>query len=438
MPQYIKTVYLLALLIIYWYSKQEAFWLAFFLVLSDGFMSFFGSFEVTLTIFPGLPSVEVVHFYVILTLLKARTKKSLYPVFYKEVLRILGIYLLILIFLGFFIGITEDVAEYLRIIKLTLPFLLFYSIPRLMNNSNDYEHFFALIFPVAILASFSQLFDIIYSQSPSMFFGAKEVIDLDLKEDEAFRGFFNPGIILLSLFGSLFYSVKKDAPFKSIYLNVIIYSAFSMAFLSATRGWIIGFSVILGLFMLLILKVKMTRLMLFIGLALVMFFLLSNVPLINNQINNAYNRFMTVEKITEGDISAEGTNIRNTIRSPKVMKKWSESPVLGFGFSEEYRKNFDSHVGNQNVLLHSGIVGFSLMLIFFLYFISKLINSAIQTSDNSLFVFAIFFIGWYIIHSTSGQHFSYTQKPSFTLTQIIFFSFGAYCFAASKNLIITK
>lgn len=169
------------------------------------------------------------------------------------------------------------------------------------------------------------------------------------------------------------------------------------------------------------------------SLVVLVYFSLMSFPATRNQFDSAINRFMSVEQIAEGDAAADNTQIRTTERSPRVMKKWRDSPILGYGFSEEYNRSYDGHVGNQNILLHSGIIGFALMLIFFLIFIGKIIQTTINTSNNALMVFIVFLIGWLIIHSTSGQHFSYTQIPAYVMPQAIFFCFAAFSVAEAEN-----
>lgn len=433
LPSVFNTVWILILLILYWFSKDEPFWLAFFLILTDGFMGFFGFYEVSLSILPGLPAIEISQFYIILTILKARTQKPTYPLFFRDILNIMGLYVLLLIIIGIVIGIENSFREYFKIVKLTLPFLLFYSIPRLIKNKEDFLNFFGLIFPITILALIAQLFEIVNLQSIPSFIGARVKIENTYDEGDMIRSFYNMGVLLLSMFGSLYYFTKKQTPFKTVYLNIITVVSILIAFLSGTRGWIIGFGIILMLFLVINLKFNLKRLIRIMSLVVLVYFSLMSFPATRNQFDSAINRFMSVEQIAEGDAAADNTQIRTTERSPRVMKKWRDSPILGYGFSEEYNRSYDGHVGNQNILLHSGIIGFALMLIFFLIFIGKIIQTTINTSNNALMVFIVFLIGWLIIHSTSGQHFSYTQIPAYVMPQAIFFCFAAFSVAEAEN-----
>jgi O-antigen ligase len=346
----------------------------------------------------------------------------------------MGVYVLLLIFLGLAIGIKGEMNAYFRILKQTFPLLLFFSIPRLFRNRDDYMRVFALIFPVALFASAAQLYEIITQEPISAVLGAKEFVEEDLADDEASRSFYNTCVTLLSMFASLFYASYRGNKFNSIYLSFLTMAALSMAFLSATRGWIIAFGVTLILSVIFVTGFKLGRLLVFFGVGLLALILVMSVPVLKSQMTKATERFLTVESITEGDVTAGDTQIRTTIRGPRVMKKWSESPVLGYGFSDERRAYDDVHVGNQNILLHSGIIGLTLILAFFAYFMFEMFQTSMQKSDKSLLVFIFFFIGFFFIHSTSGQMFGYSLIPRYAFTPAVFCSFGAFIIAEIKGL----
>ena len=338
LPAGVASAWLVGVLVLYWFSNDEPFWLALFLVLSDGFFSFFGFYQVTLSVLPGMPPIEIGEFYVILSVLKARYKQPAYPIFYKNFLVAMGCYIIVLIILGITIGINGEMNAYFRILKVTMPFLLYYSIPKLIRNRDDYMRFFAFVFPVIIFASAAQLFEIIMQEPFSSYLGAKEFLGEELREGEAMRSFYNPGILLLTMFGSLYFSSKTNNKFNSIYVSVLAIISFSMAFLSATRGWILGFGLTLILYAVFVARLKLGRMLAFASIGILFFIVLMRIPDINLQLVNAYDRFSTVEKISEGDVTAGGTQSRTTEYSPRVLQKWAQSPLVGFGFSDDNRE----------------------------------------------------------------------------------------------------
>lgn len=436
-PRLLATIWYLFTLVLYFRSKDEVFWLAFYLITVDGFLGFLGVYTVTIPLMPGLPAIELAQLYVIVSLLKAIQIKRNPYVFYKKYLTILFLYLIFLIVWGQMMGHSGELKDYFRIVKLTLPFILFYSLPRLIRTYSAYKRLFGFIFIIFLGAFATQLFILITGLVPT------KIADLSAEEFSevgAYRGFYNVGITLLGLFGALFYlSDKNRKSFSRIYLYILIISAYGMAYLSATRGWIISFTFII------IMSFVMTS-----GLGakktagfLAVFFVAAYLGLSNNkikdQIDYANQRLESLGAIAQGDLTAEGTLARIEDRGPRVMKVFKENPVFGWGFSDKSRIYSDSHVGNQTLLLHSGLIGFVLLTGFLLYFSIKLTELYLAKNRYNIFksaipVFIIFLAGWYIIHSTSGQHFNYIGIPAQIMPQAIFFSFGAFVYSLSKRI----
>ena len=432
LPENLSVLWYITLLLFYYNSKNEPFWLAFFLVISNGIMGFFGSYEATLSVLPGLPAIEIGQFYVLIAFGKALYKKNRYPVFFEKIRLALGVYVLLLVFIGFYLGISGGLNVYFRVFKFTLPLLLFYIVPKFLQKEEDFVRFFSFLFPIVFLSLASQLFDILMGQTITTYLGVGEKEAIEITQISIYRGFYSVQIILISFFAALFFAAKQQKFFSQLYLNLIIFSASAMVVLSATRGWMIGFGITLILYYTIIAQANPKRVALFFIIVLVGFYIGRQIPVIDMQISFSIERFTTVGGIIEGDDEALATQVRTTERGPKVMNKWSESKLLGWGFSDNFWEYSDGHVGNQNILLHSGIFGALLMLIFFLTFHEKLLISAIKGSQRENLVFIIFFIGWFIIHSSSGQHFSFMGMPGKIIMQSTFFSFGAFQYHQAK------
>ena len=121
------------------------------------------------------------------------------------------------------------------------------------------------------------------------------------------------------------------------------------------------------------------------------------------------------------------------LATPSAIK-WMRSrgrPVIGWGFSNTFFEYADGHVGNQNILLHCGIIGALLLLSFFLIFNINIYKMGMQVKNikhigaDQFLIFNIFFLGWFILHTTSAQQFSLQLHPSAAIIQSIFFCFGA-------------
>lgn len=436
LPSIFTAFWYILLLFIYWKSADEPFWLAFFLVTVDGFLGYFGVYTVVIRLIPGLPAIEVAQFYILLSVLKARKTANEPYVFYKNYLWILFFYIIFMVIWGQLMGFSGEINAYFRIAKLTFPFFLFYSIPKLFPDIASFRRFFDLLFLILIAAFVSQVFTLLTGLAPARAF---ELTAEQVSEAGEYRGFYNVAATLLGLFGALFFLASKaDKSFNQIYLYIIIFSAYGMAYLSATRGWMIGFSFTIILTMVLITGTNTRRILgfVFVG-TLIIWAGLSNEG-IRKQIDYSTERLKTLEAVAEGDITAKGTLSRIETRGPKVMKIFYENPVFGWGFSDTAREYSDGHVGNQNLLLISGILGFTFLSGFLVYFSIKIILVYFKFKKRTKFsegvpIIVIFLIGWFIIHSTSGQHFNYMGIPAQIIPQAVFFSFGALVY---KNVIM--
>jgi O-antigen ligase len=313
---------------------------------------------------------------------------------------------------------------------------LFYTVPRLMKNIKDYEKFFHLIFFVFILGFAAQVVTVYSGFSPAGNFHIFEEEQMEAGKD--LRAFYNTAITLLSLFGAIFFlSIKNNSSFPKYYLYAITGMTFFMAFLSATRGWIISIGFIIALFFIIVQKGKNI-----LSISL-LFVLLVVIGMTNSQIRDqitfSMERFMTLEAMAGGDQTANGSLLRLTERGPKVMAFWEQHPVFGWGWSNIYLENNDPHVGNQNILMHSGVVGFSLIILFILFFIIKMFGAYKKLGSqnnykNSALTFIVFFTGWFFLHSTSGQQFCWGSLPDHIFPQAIFLGMSAVLF----NLIKVK
>ena len=440
-PKFFGTVFFLGTLVLYFRSKDEAFWLAFFLTVSDGFFGFFGLYKTMIAVLPGLPEAEVGQIYIWLTIAKAWNRPLPYRLFYTGFLKILLIYTLFLLVQGYVVGVELEINVQFRLIKWIAPLFLLYSIPRLFTRVEQYRDFFLYLFCVAFVALGAQIFTILNAQSPAQYVGAekKAWFAIKVKEGKTYRGLYNEGILLISYFGALFFLAYRPGKYFPVWLCfAVIMANFASVFLSATRGWVLSFSFALIFSLLFVLKMSGKRLLTIGALALVFLFAAQSLPIIGVQIKNVVERLMTIGKLAEGDETAGGSLVRLSVRGPAVMKVWAESPLTGWGFSTKFMDANDFHVGNQNILMHSGIIGYALMHLFFIYFVVKLFFRSMNQPRGSpykgvLLFFCVFFPAWFLLHSSSQQFFSYYQFVIGGILQAVFFSMGALMYEESEE-----
>lgn len=438
-PAIIKNLWFITLIVFYLRSQDEAFWLAFFLILNDGFAGFFGIRSANIDSIGLIPEFEVAHIYLIAAFYKITRAKDIFREFYSDFLRLIIIYILFLFIYGISQGLSDDYNLLLRNIRNIFPLFLIFLLPRMLKNSENFERFFSFIFLISIVSFIAQLFSIITGQSPMAFLGFEEATTTVLTEVQPWRYFYNVSANLIAFFASLFYlSIRKNV-FNRLYLQIVIAMVLGTIFLSATRGWMLGFGLSMILYFLFVQRVNFKNMIIFTIISAVLIQLALFNPIIRVQARASINRFLTVESVTEGDMTAGGTSSRTTEQSPRVLAVWQERPLFGWGFSDTYYENQNGHVGNENILLHSGVAGGLLMLLYFLYFHYKLltlrnIRKEVNPFHQSVIVFPVFFIGWFIIHSTSGQHFAFMGSYYLVFAQAVYFGFGATIYRECRKL----
>lgn len=435
-PVAIRFIWYIILLGSYFFSKNEALWLALFLCTADGFIGFFGLYVATIPLLPGLPAIELSQLYIIITVIKAARKNVRPALFYNKYIQVLFIYVIFSIIWGQMMGLSGGLNVYFRVVKGIIPLLLFFSIPRLFTDQGMYERLFRIIFVVVILAFAAQLFALFTGMSPTE---AAGIAPDEEKDRDEFRVFYNASSTLLGLFGALYILNRKDhRPGNRLMPFAVIISSLSMAFLSATRGWIISFSLVVILSVILTNVVRSGRNIRIVLIAIPVIIWALTVPAISRQIDYARERLETMEAISEGDLTARGTLQRLDYRSQRALGGWMENPVFGWGLSDRGYEYLDDHVGNQSILALYGISGFLLLNGFLVYFVYMILGlyfrfPARHPGKNVLIIFVIFLAGWFFIHSTSGQQFSFAGMPEKLIPQALFFSFGALQY--QKNLI---
>lgn len=430
-------------LLLFMASKHERnhFWLVFFWLLftSPGYLFYErGLFKLPSVSLPALDrDIIYAEIFTMIAIGKAIINPLKQNVFYNKKLYLIIAYAVFLMLYGFILGTT--LISSLKAVRYFLPLLLLLFIPRLLPYGQILNAI-KLMFICVFILVFMQLFDIVTGHPLATILGETQLMFSGREVDEYFSTFdvnlgvvrivYGPAILLISMSISCVLLLVRRNIFKKYYLSFIIFlSAFSI-FMSATRGWIIATALILSAYTLLDFK-KFYKILL-IGLALIT--VTVSVPQLNIQIINAYDRVMTIESVLRGDLTAGGTLARITERSPLVMNKFYESPLFGFGFSDEFYKFQDGHVGNQNLLLNGGVVGFGLYFFFLTFFILSYYKIYKSTREKTMLIFIAILLGLIIIHSMTRMIFSYSLAVDTAIAIGIFFFFSDYFSKKSCNM----
>jgi uncharacterized membrane protein len=99
------------------------------------------------------------------------------------------------------------------------------------------------------------------------------------------------------------------------------------------------------------------------------------------------------------------------------MERFYERPYLGWGFTSTAFSVYDQHVGNQNLLMTGGVIGyfvFILAILKIILIIQSYKKKYMQTNKDAknLHLFTVGILALYIIHSSSTDLFSYLA-PTF-------------------------
>ena len=326
-------------------------------------------------------------------------------------------YTLILLLLGVLNGIEEagqsGYRHYYQILVLFALLPVFLVIPKLFNGPHFIERLSSIIFISVFINLAGQGFFLLKGVSVSEFIrpnlDTPYILD-ELKYIEYLRPVYGVWLSLLAFCFSFYQLIKREKYFTESFLYLIIFFSFLSIFITATRGWILAIILFSALAMLITHRFGKTIRIITIG-TLLLLLLLNISDSLKIQIEKSFERFLTLQSLLEGDLSAYGTSIRH-IRGKEVMDHFSTSPVIGLGFSSEALNAVDQHVGNQDILMSGGIIGYLVILYFIGAIILKFIFAYIMNKKSNIYspellIVPILFISLFMIHSTSTALFGY-------------------------------
>jgi len=371
-PASINRIIFLLFFIPVWYSKKDFFWFAFVLILIEAPGGLFSGGLVgdqyRLPIYNLFPKVSFSfqEVYLVIILLKGIIKKqgfSYRSFTYRNQYSVLGILLVSLLIVSLLLGIS--LSSMRNVYKTMISISLYISTLFVFKNEEDIINFFKTIFPFAFLAIILQLYGMLNQQQLVAVFNPLISTPQGVLTGDEMRPIELAVVVLFCFFGSLLYLGDKRKTFSDKYLLFVNIISYISILLTATRSWFLGFTIIYLFYFYLNLKGlgnKVTSFVTAIGFFLIIIFM---IPQIRNQINVASKRLLTIEQLASGDQTAGGTLNRITVRGPRVMDGFKNSTIiLGAGFSDLYYEYTDGHVGFQNILLNSGVIGFVVLFSF--------------------------------------------------------------------------
>lgn len=427
-PKIIGDVVFWLLIILFIKAKpnKNHFWVMifWFLLSAPGYLfSESGLYRLPVIPVPGLNrEIEYIEIVTILTIGKAIIKPIKQNIFLNRIFVPIGIYAIFLLLYGFIIGTT--LISSLKAVRLFIPLLLIFAIPKIIPYKRIPDTIKILFLCVIILFTM-QIIDIVtgmplaakIGENKFLFSGTIYNTDAHVFDvtKNTVRTIYGPFMILLNLIICFSLLTKSNQSIRpQILLSQSGISLISI-FLSATRSWIIAAAFITIVFIIITSK----RIIKVVIAGSIIMLVAISIPMISLQLERAYERTKTIELLLRGDLTAGGTLSRITQRGPRVMNKYYERPIFGHGYSDEYFKYSDGHVGNQNLLLQGGIIGLIIYVIVINNIIINIYNMYNIDNNKSMIIFIAGIIGLLIIHA-NAMIFGYSMNSNVAIFLAIY------------------
>ncbi len=414
-PIGLDKLFCIILFVIFWYSKANYFWFAFFLIITSFPAGLFSETSASairrLPIFSPMAKVSfsVLDIFLILALLKAIIKGKRFK--YRDILKLKNIIYIFpyIIIVSIFHGLSIKMFFNATLRGLFF-YTLIYSFPALINDKKDIYKFMLMFFPFVFIEFMSQIYAIQTGEKlinyfdPGFMEGVYNSVTGDVRA-------IPDGFIIIRLayiFAFIILESNEKEIIKYYSLLVIIVSLTSVL-VSATRSAIIMFVFIILLYFILIAKRKPNIIVQIFVAIVILITILDFVKIINldDILGSSYRRFVGMASVQEGSIRAEDTfDYRINVRLPNILESIRNSILVGYGLSDKYYLYVDSHLGGLPVgLLQAGIFGYS-FYIFFIFHIFKKCFKYIKRIPNSnsfvngIKIFTLCFFGYLIVNFT--------------------------------------
>lgn len=440
-PAILNRMIFLVILVAAFRTKLDYVYLVWFFIINDapGFLFASGAFDSKrIPLYPvtGGISISFQDLFLILYIIKfVRLKNPPKLIFKKEFTWFL-IYGFFVVVYSFLLGM--DLNNIVKTFRFFLSWSLIFIIPAYVYNKEILVRTSLLLFPMVFLAFASQILCYITGYFPESYLNTIEVQHMKVGKGITSRFYSAVTIILFSIIQALIFFFHQKHEINKNYLGVVIFIGLFSIMLTATRGWVIALSILL-LGVLVIFgfsKQIIGWFRLAIVSAIIFWIAVYQAPILQQQLVGSYQRLSTLEALVQGDMTAGGTLKRIDIRGPRVMRKFWESPLVGWGFSNDYYRYQDYHVGHHTILLNVGILGYVFINGLFASLCIKIWGIARKKEiriyeGNTPLIYILGLIAVFVVHSSSTQFWGY----SLGIDKILFLSF---LFAAANSVLLYR
>jgi len=440
LPAVLSRIIFLVILATAYRSRLDHVYLVWFFIINDAPGRLFSAGEFGAARIPLYPiasgiSVSFQELFLFLYILKLFQLKKFPTFLFKKEFTWFLVYGVAVAGYSLLLGMSFD--NMVRAFRTLLPWSLVFIVPFYIHNRQIFVRASLMLFPVVFFAFAAQIFSYLTGNYLDHYLRGVDFEQLRAGGQSLTRAYSAIYIILFSIIQGLYFFFNGKGEIKQNYLAAVIFFGIFSVFLTATRGWFIALSLLLfGVTVLFFNARQIKRLARLIGVSAVVFLIIfTQFPRIQQQVTGAIDRISTLESLVEGDVTAQGTLKRIDVRIPRVMAKFWGSPFLGWGFSNEFYKYADGHVGHHNILLHVGILGFIFVNGLFLFMCLKTRKLAGQKGlrvkeRRAPLIYLLGLLTVVVIHSTSTQLWGYTLS----MEKILFFAF----FFAAVNTVFVQ
>lgn len=447
-PAGISRIGFLPLLYFAYRSKNNALWLIVLLVFIDNPGYFFQSGTRDAVgrtpIYPffagGVSFIDLLAFTLILKSLLVKNT----IITYRRGLQFL-VFVGLLTF-GVSFAFTVTTASMFSFMRQVTLWVFIFSIPRLLADKEDWLMFFRLLFPFIFLIFADQIQVYITGQPLAGIFNPEIKIYHAMRQvhedSEVVSRAISGAVSIFIIYSSALIVLLNgdlNRNFRSSYLYMVIFTAYIVVLLSATRGWFLSFTFMFAIASLMSGGKRMVgKIVPYFAVLVISFVVILNIfPLIGTQAANAWARISTLEMVAKGDLSAGGTVSRWTELAPELLDHIAKNP-LGYGASAEAFEKGDEHAGIVNPMIPHGVVGYFVIILVVVSFMLQLFRHANNMrGDNpykhSLFAALIILIGLTAIHLTSRQIFGLNVNLQFNFVTPVIFALGNWLIIEAYN-----
>jgi hypothetical protein len=427
-PKIANMLYFVVMLVLFWRSKKDYFWFAFFFILVNTPGHMFVETSATATrrlplysVLPGV-SFSVFDLFILLSvakiyyLKKGQGKKFLLTKSAKFIL----FYLLLVTFpMTFIIGFEGSGASFFNNFRPYFYYTLVFSFFMLIDKTEDIYRMGYLMFPFLVFTIFDQLFLL---TTGKLFISIinPDTIRYIVKNTVTggARAYFS-GFLML-FYGFLFgLQLRMNRKYEILpglgYLFIIL--PFTAFVLSATRAYLM--MPLLTLFGFMLYSKKAAPDLIKLSLATLVFAVIFfSLDLISWEtfVKGIWPRFEAFFNVIFGsgkqdlqEFDTVGSRLDTDL--PDLLEGISHSPILGIGFSGLFRRYINDDLGFLNSILVFGFVGFLFILNFFVFFlksVNKWARKKYADQDNKVILKSVImvFFGILIGYATTYDYFT--------------------------------